>query len=112
MRGFFAFVGLISLTSLTFAEPGRPEQPPAIKVPDEHAWTDEVRARFMAAYELKPGESLKLVAPPFLPERQAYYWHRNPRQAAALPEGPHVMAIQRIQDERPGGMMSWGPDQG
>lgn len=105
MRGLFASVGLIGLTSLTFAEPGR-EQPPAIRVPDEHVWTDEVRARFMSVYELKPGQALKLIPTPFIPERMEFYWHLRPHQAQSLPEGFNVMALCRIGDERP--QFWWG----
>lgn len=46
---------------------------------DDPGW----RIRFESAYGLAPGQSIKRVAPPFIPERQAY-WRETTRTAAWL----------------------------
>lgn len=49
---------------------------------------------FCEAYKLAPDENLKLIAPPYMPERLVYYEWSNPGQAEAIPRGPDVMCFR------------------
>jgi len=46
------------------------------------------RQRFDAVYRLEPGEVIKRIAPPFIPERKQYYVATLSHQAEVLPDPP------------------------
>jgi len=63
------------------------------------------RARFDQRYMLAPGETIKRVPRPFIPERMTFYRMTAGRaQVDAMPEGPDAMLIYH----GPKGLTSWG----
>lgn len=61
------------------------------------------RKTFNALYKLAPGEVLKRVAPPFIPERLDYYRVENSSQAEAIPREPDMMVFDWGK-----GLTRWG----
>lgn len=54
----------------------------------------EIEAEIAAAYSLKDGEALRLLPPPYPPQRMQLYRQKASVQAAAIPEGPAMMIIE------------------
>jgi RNA polymerase sigma factor (sigma-70 family) len=74
--GVLAAVGLAVLAGgLVFAAPAdKPGEPPKAKAPEKKVDEPEWMAGFRKAYQLKEGEYVKRVAPPFVPERDEYMY--------------------------------------
>lgn len=60
----------------------------AASAADMHASSQEWRQAFDAVYRLEDGEDVRLIPPPFIPERLEYYRTDDPTQAEAIPSGP------------------------
>ncbi len=58
--------------------------PPALP-----AW----RQRFDKVYRLDPKQVIKRISPPFIPERNDYYFEHFQDQARAIPDGPRMMTF-------------------
>jgi len=77
-----------------------------------HLAHDSWRHRLDAAYRLRPGEVLRYIPPPFIPERLKYYQIDNPSQAKAIPAGPTVLFFtQDGQGRLKNGSYGFGPAQ-
>jgi RNA polymerase sigma factor (sigma-70 family) len=64
--------------------------PPPAAEPLDPNW----RAPFENLYKLKPNENLKLVRPPFIPQRLDFYRTGSVRgQSSSMPEGPDAFVI-------------------
>jgi RNA polymerase sigma factor (sigma-70 family) len=62
-----------------------------------HFGKDSWRSRFDSAYKLKDGETIRYIAPPYIPERAEYY-HTEERlqaQAKAVPRGPDFFIFKQ-----------------
>ena len=51
------------------------------------------RQRFDQVYRLDPKQVIKRISPPFIPERNDYYFEHVPDQARAIPDGPRMMTF-------------------
>jgi len=60
--------------------------------------------RFDEVYRLEEGQTVKRIAPPFIPERMEYYRQEHASQAEAIPEGPDRFAFHW----RNGLLTNWG----
>src|SRR5438093_117797 len=55
----------------------------------EKTWQE----KFDEVYKLDEGETLKRIAPPFIPERLTYYRTNSQSQAQAIPRGPDYICF-------------------
>ena len=68
-----------------------------------HHQKNSWRNRFDAAYQLKDGEVLRYIPPPYIPERTEYY-HTEPilrAQAKAIPKPPDFFVFKQDENEEP-----------
>ncbi|HUW82639.1 MAG TPA: TlpA disulfide reductase family protein [Phycisphaerae bacterium] len=72
------------LERLLGVQPSPAGRPAARGDDDSAPW----RQRFDAVYRLEPGEVVKRIAPPFIPERKQYYLATLSGQADVIPEPP------------------------
>jgi hypothetical protein len=73
-----------------------------------HLSPDAWRHRFEAVYQLKDGENIRYIKPPFIPERLTYYRTEDPSQAKAVPRGPDLLVIQQDGNELERPSMGFG----
>src|SRR5262249_12826051 len=71
---------------------------------------DDWQARFNAVYNLKDGEDLKLIPPPFIPERLAYYRSVQPTPIPGLASDPSSFIFNWTDNQLTFSTMSFSPD--
>jgi RNA polymerase sigma factor (sigma-70 family) len=73
-----------------------------------HLSPEAWRHRFEAAYQLKDGEVIRYIKPPFIPERMTYYQTDDKRQSQLIPSGPGWMALQQAGNKLGWMIMGFG----
>lgn len=95
---FIAALGK-ALPKCQVSDPQRRRQEASDPKPKNPQW----RKAFNALYKLEPGEVLKRIPTPFIPERLDYYRVENSSQAQSIPRGPDMMVFDWGK-----GLVPWG----
>jgi RNA polymerase sigma factor (sigma-70 family) len=95
-----ALVATVGVTAVKlFSTPSRSRMVQVGPPPPTPAETAASLAQFNAIYQLKPGENIKRVMPPWVPGRLVFYQTRVDRgQVDAIPQGPDSFILRQAAD--------------